>query len=338
MHLFLSGGLVLLTLGAFYIPFFLNVSDSTMEYWFDRLNSDNDLISSSIVTFKVYNPRVVFYVYVVLFVVYLISTALGLVSPRKKQARSGESFQIRIRSLFVLLWFLFPWLYMEVLVDVPGTHIYTYLTPLTILMSIGVVAVEGLMTQIPGDTYRRYLIAGSLSLLFLFSFYQSHKVFVDHTREYPWEEERFMFWILSEPDIAYNLPLFGFPYYRHWEQIAEYITTSENTGHYYSNEKETISRFYIPFDRNVDASGHYVRVRDIQDIYQHWLQPKSAWWPEHHKADRTYRRCDYGDFAWGGDFLYVFAPVDGECAEQTVTAEVYYMTPGSLEDILAGAE
>jgi hypothetical protein len=227
---------------------------------------------------------------------------------------------------------------MEVLVDVPGTHIYTYLTPLTILISIGVVAVEGLIRQILGATYGRYVIAVSLSLLFLFSFYQSHKVFVDHTREYPWEAERFLFWRLSVPDTAYNLPLFGFPYYRHWEQIAVYIFTSENTGHYYSNEKETISRFYIPFDRNVDASGHYIRVRNKQDIYQEWLQPKAVWWPEHHEPDRIFSSCDYGDFAWGGDFLYVFAPVDGECAKQKVTSEVYYMTRGSLEDILAGAE
>jgi hypothetical protein len=337
-HLFLSGSLVFLTLGAFYVPFFLNVSDSTMAYWFDRLNSDNNLISSSVVTFKVYNPRVVFSVYFVLFLVYLISTAIVLASSAAKQSRSAESFQMRITSLFVLLWFLFPWLYMEVLVDVPGTHIYTYLTPLTILISIGVVALEGLMKQILGDSYGRYLIAVSLSLLFLFSFYQSHKVFVDHTREYPWEEERFLFWKLSEPDVAYNLPLFGFPYYRHWEQIADTIITSENTGHYYSNEKETISRFYIPFDRNVDASGPYIHVENIQDIYQNWLQPKAVWWPEHHEPDKIYSSCDYGDFAWGGDVLYVFAPVNGDCANQKITAEIYYMTPGSLEDIIAAAE
>ena len=227
---------------------------------------------------------------------------------------------------------------MELLVNVPGTHIYTYLTPLIILISIGVVVVEEFIKQILGVTNGRFLITVSLSLFFLFTFYQSHKVFVDHTREYPWEEERFLFWRLSEPDVAYHLPLFGFPYYRHWEQIADYITASGNTGHYYSNEKETISRFYIPFDRNVDASGHYVRVRNIQDIYQDWLQPKAVWWSEHHESNKKYSSCDYGDFAWGGDFVYVFAAVNGTCAKQKVTAEVYYMTPGSLEDILAGAE
>ena len=338
MHLILSGSLIFLILGAFYIPFFLNASESTKEYWFERLSSGNDLISSSIVTFKVYNPRIIIYVYFLLFVVYLISTVIVLASSGEKQSRSGESFQMRITSLFVLLWFLFPWLYMEVLVGVPGTHIYTYLTPLVVLMSIGVVTVEGLIEQLLGVANRRFLIVAALSLLFLFSFYQSHKVFVDHTREYPWEEERFLFWKLAEPDRAYNLPLFGFPYYRHWEQIADYITTSENTGHYYSNEKETISRFYIPFERNVDASGHYIRVRNIQDIYQNWLQPKAVWWPEHHEPDKVYSSCDYGDFAWGGDFLYVFAPLDGQCATQRVMAEIYYMTPGSLEDIQTGAE
>jgi hypothetical protein len=339
MHLFLSGSIIVFILGAFYIPFFLNVSDDTKAYWLNRLSGGDNLISSSIVTFKVYNPKVVFYIYIGLFVVYLISTAIVWASsPEKESAGADESYQMRIRSLFVLIWFLFPWLYMEFLVNVPGTHIYTYLTPLTILISIAILAVENLIKQTIGVKYGTLLSVAGLSLMFLFLFYQSHKVFVDHTREYPWEQERLLFWDLVEPDLAYHLPIFGFPYYRHWEQIGDYVSTSDNTNHYYSNEKETISRFYIPFGRDVNESGHYVRVRNIQDIYQERLEPKAVWWPDHYEPDRTFSSCDYGDFAWGKDLFYVFAPVDGRCASQRVMAEVYFMIPDSLEKIIANGE
>lgn len=339
LHLFLSGSVIVLILGVFYIPFFLNVADDTVAYWLNRLSGGDNLISSSIVTFKLYNPKVVFYLYAGLFAAYLISTAIILTgSPAKEPVGDRESYQLRIRSLFVLVWLLFPWLYMEFLVEVPGTHIYTYLTPLTILISIGILAVEDLIKKAMGANYGKTLNVAGLALLFLFLFYQSHKVFVDHTREYPWEPERFLFWTLVEPDQAYNLPIFGFPYHRHWEQIGDYVSNTDNTNYYYSNEKDTISQFYIPFGRDVNKSGHYIRIRDVQYIYQGRLEPKAVWWSDHHEPDRIFSSCDYGDFAWGKDLLYVFAAVEGSCASQRVMAEVYFMAPGSLEEILALGE
>ncbi|MDX1415707.1 MAG: glycosyltransferase family 39 protein [Candidatus Promineifilaceae bacterium] len=335
-HLFLSGCIIVLILGAFYLPFFQNVAEDTVAYWLNRLSGGDNLISSSIVTFKLYNPKIVFYLYVGLFVIYLAGSAIILASASQNPSPGArDAYQLRFKSLFVLIWFLFPWVYMEILVNVPGTHIYTYLTPLTTLISIGLLTVESLIKRAAGGRYGTFLYTAGVVLLFLFMFYQSHKVFVDHTREYPWESERFLFWTLVEPDLAYHLPIFGFPYNRNWEQIGDYVASSNSSDHYYSNEKDTISRFYIPFEHDVDQSGPFVRASNVQYIYQGQLEPKAEWWADQHEPDRVFSSCDYGDFAWGEDLLYVFAPIDGGCARQRVMAEVFFMTPGNLEEILA---
>jgi hypothetical protein len=338
MHLFLAGSLVLLLLAAFYMPFLLNVSDETKAYWLKRISSGNDRIASSVVTFKLYNPKVVYELYVGLFILYLISMTAGIIAGLKdKSMRAGDSYQMWIKSIVVLLWFLFPWIYMESFVSLPGTHIYAYLMPLTLLIAIGLLSAENFIKKLAGVKYGMPAYVAALALAFLLLFYQSHKLFVDHTREYAWEQERFLFWTLARPDLAYELPIFGFPYHRHWEQIGDYVVMSDNTNHYYSNEKESISRFYIPFERDVDESGHYVRVRNVQYIYQEWLEPKAVWWQENHEPDKVFNSCDYGDFAWGKDFLYVFAPLEGRCENRRIMAEVFFMKPGNLEAIANGS-
>ncbi|MFN2125987.1 MAG: hypothetical protein ACK2UP_21030, partial [Candidatus Promineifilaceae bacterium] len=335
MHLYLAGGLFALILAAFYMPFLLNISEETKAYWLKRISSGNDRISSSIVTFKLYNPKIAYYVYAGLFILYVLSTIKSIIVGLKNEsARARDSYQISIKSIFILLWFLFPWIYMESFISLPGTHIYTYLMPLTILIAIGLLTAENLIKKMFGSKYGKPAFAAGLVLVFLVLFYQSHKVFIDHTREYPWEQERFLFWTLEMPALAYELPIFGFPYYRHWEQIGDYVLMSDNTNYYYSNEKESISRFYIPLTRDVDRSGPYIYIQNVQYIYQDPLPPKVAWWWKNNDPERVFRSCDYGDFAWGQDLFFVFAPVDGKCENRRVMAAVYSMNPGSLEEVV----
>ncbi len=335
MHIILSAGIIGFVLAAFYIPLFMGASDDTLAYWLNRLSGGENLISSSVVTFNLYNPKFVFYLYSGLFFIYLAGAVVVFLSRSEKEAPFALSNPLWKRSLYVLLWFLFPFLYMETVVNVPGTHIYTYLTPLAILISIGFSLVERLLKQVIGFKYGRILSGAAIALIFLFLFYQSHKLFVDHTREYPWESERFLFWTLQEPDRTFHLPIFGFPYYRQWQQIGEIVSRQDGVNSYYTNEKDTISRFYIPYPFDATTSGPYILVRNVQYIYQGGLDPKAQWWPDHHRPELTFSSCDYGDFAWGLDLFYVFAPVHGDCANQRIVAEVYFMTPGSLEEILA---
>jgi hypothetical protein len=335
VHLCLAGGLFVLILAAFYVPFLLNISEDTKAYWLKRISGGNDRISSSIVTFKLYNPKVATSIYAGLFIFYLAGMAGSIISGlNDKSTRAADTYQTVLKSIVVLLWFLFPWIYMESFVSLPGTHIYAYLMPFTILIALGLLTAENLIKKMAGIKYGKLVYVAGLALVFLLLFYQSHKLFVDHTREYPWEQERFLFWTLERPDLAYELPIFGFPYHRHWEQIGDYIAMSHDSDYYYSNEKESISSFYIPLVRDVDQSGHYVRVKNVQYIYQEQPAPKAEWWQEHHEPDKVFSSCDYGDFAWGKDLLYVFAPVDGRCQDQRVMAEVYFMESGDLEAIV----
>jgi hypothetical protein len=335
VHLCLAGGLFVLILAAFYVPFLLNISEDTKAYWLKRISGGNDRISSSIVTFKLYNPKVATSIYAGLFIFYLAGMAGSIISGlNDKSTRAADTYQTVLKSIVVLLWFLFPWIYMESFVSLPGTHIYAYLMPFTILIALGLLTAENLIKKMAGIKYGKLVYVAGLALVFLLLFYQSHKLFVDHTREYPWEQERFLFWTLERPDLAYELPIFGFPYHRHWEQIGDYIAMSDDSDYYYSNEKESISSFYIPLVRDVDQSGHYVRVKNVQYIYQEQPAPKAEWWQEHHEPDKVFSSCDYGDFAWGKDLLYVFAPVDGRCQDQRVMAEVYFMESGDLEAIV----
>ncbi|KKU48949.1 MAG: Glycosyl transferase family 39 [candidate division WWE3 bacterium GW2011_GWA2_46_9] len=61
-----------LLLSAFYIPFVLSINPATKEYWADRLSGGSDKLSSSIVTFKTYNPKLIFYIYSLLFIASLV--------------------------------------------------------------------------------------------------------------------------------------------------------------------------------------------------------------------------------------------------------------------------
>jgi 4-amino-4-deoxy-L-arabinose transferase-like glycosyltransferase len=121
-HLVLPfAGLVLL-LVSYYGPFFLSAAKDSQAYWLSRATGlDQSAKSSSMVTFRIYNPLFVIYIYL----------ALGILS------------LVKIKKSFpIVLWFLFPWIILEVIISDPGTHIYGYLIPATILNAFGVVGLQ----------------------------------------------------------------------------------------------------------------------------------------------------------------------------------------------------
>mgnify|MGYP003347404023 CR=1 FL=1 len=66
---FISAGIIAtLLLALFYVPFVLNISKDTQQYWAQRISgSVSDKVSSSIYLFRIYQPIYVIYVYVSLF-------------------------------------------------------------------------------------------------------------------------------------------------------------------------------------------------------------------------------------------------------------------------------
>jgi len=78
---------------------------------------------------------------------------------------------------------------------------------------------------------------------------QSYAIFVDTNQEYPWENERFIFWTLEKPAPSitdrYGLSMFGFLYYRDWEAIGKYIQDHRDFNNVSANEPDVVTNFYV---------------------------------------------------------------------------------------------
>ena len=94
----------------------------------------------------------------------------------------------RLRQVYpILLWIAFPWFILERIVADPGTHIYTYLIPATILVAVGVDVCAELLGRLVGERLSRVSVYAGFGLAVLFLSAVSHLIFIDHTPEYPWK-------------------------------------------------------------------------------------------------------------------------------------------------------
>jgi hypothetical protein len=155
-----------------------------------------------------------------------------------------------IRNLIAtLVWFLVVFILMEGIIYQPGTHIYTYLMPAFVFLGLGVYAIEQLFRHIRWISRLHGMVLAALSLVFLFLFLQSYAIFVDTNQEYPWENERFLFWTLEKPPPSitdrYGLSMFGFLYYRDWEGIGKYIQDHRDFNNVGANEPDVVTNFYV---------------------------------------------------------------------------------------------
>ncbi len=244
-------------IGIFYIPFVLSLTDNQLDYWLGRLSDSTGKISSSRYLFELYNPLIMLEIYLGLFFVSLI----------------------RIKSTWpIVIWFLFPLIFMEFLTDVPGTHIYTYLIPVTVLMGIGLSSFSKLIREI-FKKYGEKISIGVIALIFIFTFLLSHTIFIDHSPEYPWTSKKFLIWDISRPNAMYHLSIFGFPYYRHWEEIETYVRENNINNIYGTNERKSIPRFYLEgIDKDGATSSQYIYIDDPQAFSESILQDKPYYW------------------------------------------------------------
>ncbi|TFI51957.1 glycosyltransferase family 39 protein [Mastigocladus laminosus UU774] len=242
-HLFFAGTIFLVLISIFYLPFFFSISESTKAYWTERISKQS--VSSTRI-FMTYNP---------LFIIYLYA-ALGLMG----LSRIKENFS-------VLLWFLFPLLALETFVSNPGTHIYTYILPFSVLMAFGLeVFQKFIFNRFTGKSH--YINRFCLSFIYISSFLLSHLLFIDNQKEYPWENKRFLSLELKRQS---RQSLFGFPYYRHWEKVGVFLKNTDRNGYFITNEKQSITRYYIPANyKNIEL--HPYDAQAPGDIYIIYIQ------------------------------------------------------------------
>ena len=246
-------------LASFYIPFVMNITDKTKDYWLGRISGEvSNKVSSSYYLFTIYQP-----IYAIHFYIGLIGLGLSLAfypllhKFLKIKFLKDLEFNKNITNL--LIWILIPFAFLEGVVSIPGTHVYTYLIPTMILMGYGIdrvfEVVKNKVLQITGYV--------ALCILTLFLFLQANAIFVDHTKEYPWEDKKFLIFTMIRPTPVFHLSMFGFPYNREWKQIAEFL--NQNPSDYYStNERVTVTRYLIKNPKDGNQARYFVFIENPQ--------------------------------------------------------------------------
>lgn len=302
-------------LAFFYIPFIINISQNTLAYWGGRITGEvSAKLSSSKYLFTVYQPIYVIHFYTMLFLsgcTYICLHFFKKIFPKNKifNKLPDLSFKMPI-ILAISAWFIFSAAFFEGLVYIPGTHIYNYLLPMFVILALGIEFIEKIL-----DKFSKLFIPWVISytgilVLFLFLYLQSYAIFVDHSKEYPWETEKFLIWEFPKPTPIFHLSMFGFPYFRDWEEIRNVVMASDNNGYYSTNERESIARYYVPLKKSTDAAGYYIYILNPQSFTNTIQQEKAQYW-----ADR-------------------YAPVFSFSKGGKDMVRVYSMEPGKLEQII----
>lgn len=278
-------------LAAYYVPYLISLPNNIVDYWNERITGEGDInteMRSSILNFDLYNPILGLYFYPI-----LIAFSLP-----------------KIKKVYpMILWFLVPWMILEIAIFDPGTHIYAYLIPAIVLAAFGIETLEEIFIKFVGPVWGLRLNIAWITLLFLSLAGISHLIFIDYTPEYPYEKRGVLFWTIGGEKEGYKLWSYGFPYYRRWEDIREYVSTHESNGYYATNETTSISVFYVPYKYYVERAGYYIYIHNPQNYRNRDGRNKIHYWQVNYKPDKV--------FEYNG----------------RVIAEIYYMPAGSLEEI-----
>lgn len=313
-HLAISLVISGLMLAAFYIPFIVTLSEETLGYWEGRISGDvSGKISSSTYLFTVYQPIYVIHIYYLLSALSLVFILIKTVSrfwPNKILKHVNVLNQPFYLIIGLLIWFLIPFLFMEKFVYIPGTHIYTYLIPLFIIMALGIYSAEEIAKKVFIRPIKLVMFALCFGILYTFLALQSYAVFVENKTEYPWTYEKFLIWTFPQPTPIFHLSMFGFPYYRNWEGIKSFVQEHPEITAYTSNERKSISRHYVTVERDGDNAGFYIYISNPQSNTEEILSEKALYWSNKYEPVYTYSR--------NGDAL----------------VRIYIMKPGKLKDII----
>jgi hypothetical protein len=224
------------------------LDNATLDYFQERIEGvgGENKISSSIFNFNLYQPYFAFYIYAVFGI-------LGIIYSIKNY----KNFNV----LNCLVWGLIPFTFMEVLIKSPGTHIYTYLIPFMVILGIGV----NFILDFKNLKYLGLLV---IVLISLHLFLQSYILFVENTKEYPWQDKKYLYFDLKaltqNDNQKYYLSVFGFPYNRNWLEIKEFL--KDQNGMYDSSEKSTIGNFYLRHLKFQNYGEIYVEVENPQSF------------------------------------------------------------------------
>jgi len=217
---FVLGCIILLP---FLIPYksFQTQSPDNLRYFDKRVGLSTYPLDRHKFIFELYNPY---------FTLYLIGALLV-----------GSLLTIR-KSWIFWVWFLINFVSIKFFMQKPGTHIYNYVIPVIFLSTFSLDLLNKkkilFLVSIPVITF-------FLALLY----FQSYTLFVDHKGEYPWDSKViFKVGNTELKNTEYTDPevlTFGFPHYRSWKEINNFVTANPDNCSYITNEGKEISQIYM---------------------------------------------------------------------------------------------
>ena len=111
---------------------------------------------------------------------------------------------------------------------------------------------------------------GGIVVVLLFSFIIKATVFIPYlNRGYPWKDQQSLY-TLRRANNNHHLYLYGFPYYRGWDLIRNYMLSQSGARGVYTNDNTTLAEFYLKeFDITPPGSNYipqyYIAVVDNQE-------------------------------------------------------------------------
>lgn len=144
----------------------------------------------------------------------------------------------------IITWFLGTYSFYFFIMKDPRTHVYVSILPLFILAGYGISKVY---TMIQNNLVKSIALL-LVILSFIFVSGVNWTIFVDKNPEYPWYDKDFLGWPIYRIERVRHQKkegAFGFNNYRGWEQIGDLFDRGCLVGSFNSNEKDSVTYFYI---------------------------------------------------------------------------------------------
>jgi len=179
------------------------------------------------------------------------------------------------KNIHINIWFITVFVLFYLFFKKPGTHIYNFLIPTFIMIGIFLIEIWDLIIKkIPQKFsyfFSRFKIVLN-SIIILFLIIQTYTLFVDSSLEYPFEQDRVLFFKTKEYKYSEEekLPLFGFPHSRNWREVnLMLIEENRKRGKelkYLSNEDDGISKFYLDLKYGEGDEFYYIGIKNPQNF------------------------------------------------------------------------
>lgn len=159
--------------------------------------------------------------------------------------------KIKTEIISLIIWFLFAFNVYFFFIKDPRTHVYISMIPAFILAGFGIKVIWDLLKSKVYKTFVLILVTFGLFILLAFNL----QVFVDKSPEYPWFQKQVFGQNLYVTPKEYHNKVegvFGFNSSRHWRDIRNLYDRGCLVGRYNSNEKNSITNFYIGQNQKAD--------------------------------------------------------------------------------------